>query len=167
MGGPALIEGGGLGVFRPEEVGPMEIQVPNGVVDLPVRDEAEAVAVAKKYLSYFQGTLPSWKCADQRLLRRAVPENRLQVYKMRDVIHTLAVSIRAGRGPLLDLVDSRIKWKNPSASCGTRSCMLWCRTVGWAGGSAGGALGSACGTARASHPPGHALGPRGGTAPAG
>ena len=90
MGGPALIEGGGLGVFRPEEVGPMEIQVPNGVVDLPVRDEAEAVAVAKKYLSYFQGTLPSWKCADQRLLRRAVPENRLRVYKMRDVIHTLA-----------------------------------------------------------------------------
>ena len=90
MGGPALIEGGGLGVFRPEEVGPMEIQVPNGVVDLPVRDEAEAVVVAKKYLSYFQGSLPSWKCADQRLLRRAVPENRLRVYKMRDVIHTLA-----------------------------------------------------------------------------
>lgn len=90
MGGPALIEGGGLGVFRPEEVGPMDIQVPNGVVDLPVKDEAEAVAVAKKYLSYFQGSLPSWKCADQRLLRRTVPENRLRVYKMRDVISTLA-----------------------------------------------------------------------------
>ena len=90
MGGPALIEGGGLGVFRPEEVGPMEIQVPNGVVDLPVKDEAEAVAVAKQYLSYFQGSLPTWKCADQRLLRRAVPENRLRVYKMRDVIYTLA-----------------------------------------------------------------------------
>ena len=90
MGGPALIEGGGLGVFRPEEVGPMEIQVPNGVVDLPVKDEAEAVAVAKKYLSYFQGSLPSWKCADQRLLRRAVPENRVRVYKMRNVINTLA-----------------------------------------------------------------------------
>ena len=90
MGGPALIEGGGLGVFRPEEVGPMEIQVPNGVVDLPVKDEAEAVAVAKKYLSYFQGSLPSWKCADQRLLRRAVPENRVRVYKMHDVVNTLA-----------------------------------------------------------------------------
>jgi acetyl-CoA carboxylase carboxyltransferase component len=58
MGGPAMIEGGGLGVFRPEEVGPIDVQVPNGVVDLPVEDEAEAVAVAKRYLAYFQGALP-------------------------------------------------------------------------------------------------------------
>ena len=57
MGGPAMIEGGGLGVFRPEEVGPMSVQVPNGVVDIAVTDEAEAVAVAKKYLSYFQGAV--------------------------------------------------------------------------------------------------------------
>ena len=90
MGGPALIEGGGLGVFRPEEVGPMEIQVPNGVVDLAVKDEAEAVAVARKYLSYFQGPLASWECADQRLLRRAVPENRLRVYDIRELIGILA-----------------------------------------------------------------------------
>ena len=55
MGGPAMIEGGGLGVFRPEEVGPMSVQVPNGVVDIAVADEAEAVAVAKQYLAYFQG----------------------------------------------------------------------------------------------------------------
>ena len=55
MGGPAMIEGGGLGVFRPDEVGPMSDQVPNGVVDIPVADEAEAVAVARQYLSYFQG----------------------------------------------------------------------------------------------------------------
>ncbi len=55
MGGPAMIEGGGLGIFRPEEVGPMEVQVRNGVVDIPVADEAEAVRVAKKYISYFQG----------------------------------------------------------------------------------------------------------------
>ena len=55
MGGPALIEGGGLGVFRPEEVGPMDIQVPNGVVDIAVQDEVEAVAAAQQYLSYFQG----------------------------------------------------------------------------------------------------------------
>ncbi len=90
MGGPALIEGGGLGVFRPEEVGPMEVQVPNGVVDLAVPDEAAAVAVAKQYLSYFQGFSPRWQCADQRLLRRAVPENRLRVYDVRQVIKTLA-----------------------------------------------------------------------------
>ena len=90
MGGPAMIEGGGLGVFRPEEVGPMEEQVPNGVVDIPVKDEAEAVQVAKRYLSYFQGPIAEWDCADQRLLRYIVPENRLRVYEIRDVIEILA-----------------------------------------------------------------------------
>ncbi len=54
MGGPAMIEGGGLGVYRPEEVGPIEDQIANGVVDIAVEDEAEAVAVAKQYLSYFR-----------------------------------------------------------------------------------------------------------------
>jgi acetyl/propionyl-CoA carboxylase alpha subunit/acetyl-CoA carboxylase carboxyltransferase component len=90
MGGPAMIEGGGLGVFRPEEVGPMSVQVPNGVVDVAVADEADAVAVAKRYLSYFQGPVTGWACADQRLLRRAIPENRLRSYDIRSVITTLA-----------------------------------------------------------------------------
>jgi acetyl/propionyl-CoA carboxylase alpha subunit/acetyl-CoA carboxylase carboxyltransferase component len=92
MGGPAMIEGGGLGVFRPEEVGPMDVQVPNGVVDIPVEDEAGAVQVAKKYLSYFQGPLAQWECADQRLLRTVIPENRLRIYDTRAVIETLADS---------------------------------------------------------------------------
>ena len=90
MGGPAMIEGGGLGIYSPEEVGPMSFQVPNGVVDILVEDEAEAVAVAKKYLSYFQGSVDSWESPDQRLLRHAVPENRLRLYDMRDVISTIA-----------------------------------------------------------------------------
>jgi acetyl-CoA carboxylase carboxyltransferase component len=90
MGGPAMIEGGGLGVFTPEEVGPMNVQVPNGVVDILVKDEAEAVRVAKKYLSYFQGPIDQWEAADQRLLRRIVPENRLRVYDIRSVIETMA-----------------------------------------------------------------------------
>jgi acetyl-CoA carboxylase carboxyltransferase component len=85
-----MIEGGGLGVFRPEEVGPMSVQVPNGVVDLPVADEAEAVAVARRYLSYFQGALPDWECADQRELRWVVPENRLRAYDVRRAIDLLA-----------------------------------------------------------------------------
>jgi acetyl/propionyl-CoA carboxylase alpha subunit/acetyl-CoA carboxylase carboxyltransferase component len=89
MGGPAMIEGGNLGVFAPEEVGPMGVQVPNGTVDIAVEDEADAVAAAKKYLSYFQGALPEWRCADQRLLRRAIPENRLRVYDVRTVIDTM------------------------------------------------------------------------------
>jgi acetyl/propionyl-CoA carboxylase alpha subunit len=90
MGGPAMIEGGGLGIFRPEEVGPMDVQVPNGVVDIPVADEGEAVRVAKRYLSYFQGAVSDWKCADQRLLRGLIPENRLRIYDVRAVIETLA-----------------------------------------------------------------------------
>src|SRR5213594_3014598 len=90
MGGPAMIEGGGLGVFHPDEVGPMHVQVPSGVVDVAVADEAEAVRAAKQYLGYFQGPLGAWECADQRLLRGIVPENRLRVYDVRAVIRTLA-----------------------------------------------------------------------------
>jgi len=90
MGGPAMIEGGGLGVFHPDEVGPMHVQVPNGVVDLPVADEAEAVRVAEQYLGYFQGPVTAWECADQRGLRGIVPENRLRLYDVRTVIRTLA-----------------------------------------------------------------------------
>jgi acetyl-CoA carboxylase carboxyltransferase component len=90
MGGPAMIEGGGLGVVAPDEVGPMDVMVPNGVVDIAVADEAEAVAAAKRYLAYFQGTLPTWECADQRQLRELVPEDRLRVYDVRRVIDTLA-----------------------------------------------------------------------------
>jgi acetyl/propionyl-CoA carboxylase alpha subunit/acetyl-CoA carboxylase carboxyltransferase component len=90
MGGPAMIEGGGLGIYTPEEVGPMSFQVPNGVVDILVKDEAEAVATAKKYLSYFQGAVKAWEAPDQRLLRHVIPENRLRLYDMREIIHTLA-----------------------------------------------------------------------------
>ena len=90
IGGPAMIEGGGLGVFLPEEVGPMEVQVPNGVVDIAVKDEAEAVAKAKQYLSYFQGALDSWEAPDARELRFIVPENRLRYYDMREVINGIA-----------------------------------------------------------------------------
>jgi acetyl/propionyl-CoA carboxylase alpha subunit len=90
MGGPAMIEGGGLGVFRPEDVGPMDVQVPNGVVDVAVADEAEAVRVAKQYLGYFQGRLATWDEHDQRELRHLVPENRLRVYDVHRVIEVLA-----------------------------------------------------------------------------
>ena len=90
VGGPAMIEGGGLGVFTPDEVGPMDVQVPNGVVDIAVKDEEEAVEVAKKYLSYFQGSIENWKEPDSRKLRFAVPENRLRYYDMRDIIEGIA-----------------------------------------------------------------------------
>jgi acetyl-CoA carboxylase carboxyltransferase component len=90
MGGPVMIEGGGMGTFRPEEVGPIDVQTKNGVVDFAVADDAEAVAVAKKYLSYFQGATTNWEAPDQTKLRKLIPENRRRVYDMRLVIKNLA-----------------------------------------------------------------------------
>jgi acetyl/propionyl-CoA carboxylase alpha subunit/acetyl-CoA carboxylase carboxyltransferase component len=89
MGGPAMIEGGGLGVFTPEQIGPMEVQTANGVVDILADDEADATRIAKRTLGYFQGATRDWTAADQRALRRAVPENRLRVYDVRTVIEGL------------------------------------------------------------------------------
>ncbi|MEC9431581.1 MAG: carboxyl transferase domain-containing protein [Pseudomonadota bacterium] len=98
MAGPAMIEGGGLGVFSPEEVGPIDLQSKNGVVDLRVKDEAEAAEAARRYLSYFQGDLETFEHADQRLLREAIPENRLRVHDIRGLIETLC-----DKGSVLEL----------------------------------------------------------------
>jgi acetyl/propionyl-CoA carboxylase alpha subunit/acetyl-CoA carboxylase carboxyltransferase component len=98
MAGPAMIEGGGLGSYTPEQVGPTSVQGPNGVIDIVVADEAEATRVAKQYLAYFQGNIKTWDTADQRELRHLIPENRLRVYDIRQVIETLADS-----GSMLEL----------------------------------------------------------------
>jgi acetyl-CoA carboxylase carboxyltransferase component len=90
MGGPAMIEGGGLGAYPPGAIGPMEVQVPNGVVDVAVSDEAAGVAAARRYLSYFRGAEPEWDEMDQVRLRHLVPEDRLRTYDVRQVVSTLA-----------------------------------------------------------------------------
>jgi acetyl-CoA carboxylase carboxyltransferase component len=90
MGGPVMIEGGGLGVFKPEDVGPMDIQTQNGVVDIEVADDVEAIATAKKYLSYFQGATSSWKAGDPLKLRTLIPESRRRAYNVRNVIKAVA-----------------------------------------------------------------------------
>ena len=132
MGGPAMIEGGGLGTVAPGEVGPMSVQVPNGVVDLLVPDEAAAVAAARRYLSYF-GAVPASPVpaspvpaspgpagsgggaphADQRVLRHLVPENRVRGYDVRPVIETLCdtgsvLELRAGFGTAVLTALARI-----------------------------------------------------------
>lgn len=89
MSGPAMIEGGGLGSFHPNEIGPPSFQEPNGVIDILVEDEKEAVEVAKQYLSYFQGTIEYTEHKDQELLRHIIPEERKRVYDMRKLIATL------------------------------------------------------------------------------
>jgi acetyl-CoA carboxylase carboxyltransferase component len=90
MGGPAMIEGGGLGVVAPQDVGPMSVQVPNGVVDVPVPDEAAAVAAARQYLSYFGPPTPGpVEHADQRVLRHLIGENRVRSYDVRPIVEVL------------------------------------------------------------------------------
>lgn len=103
MGGPAMIEGGGLGVVAPTDVGPSDIQSANGVIDLLAEDEAEAVAMSKKLLGYFQGRIAGHDCADQRKLRHIIPEDRKRAYDMREAIKLIAdtdtlLEIRSGYG---------------------------------------------------------------------
>ncbi|WP_346619197.1 carboxyl transferase domain-containing protein [Blastococcus montanus] len=100
MGGPAMIEGGGLGVVDPDDIGPIDVQHANGVVDVRVADDAAAVAAARQYLSYFQGPVADWTAPDQRVLRHLVPENRKRAYDMRAVLHALA-----DEGSVLELRD--------------------------------------------------------------
>ena len=90
MGGPAMIEGGGLGRVEPAEIGPLRMQAANGVVDVAVADEAEAVAVAKRLVSYFQGPIAAGEEPDQKRLRDVVPERRRRAYDVGPVIETLA-----------------------------------------------------------------------------
>jgi len=98
MGGPAMVEGGGLGVFKPEQIGPVEVQHGNGVIDVLVEDETAAVQAAKHYLSFFQGRVAQFSAPPQEALRDVVPENRLRVYDTR-----LALQGIADTGSLLEL----------------------------------------------------------------
>jgi acetyl-CoA carboxylase carboxyltransferase component len=107
MGGPAMIESGGLGTYEASAVGPIEVQSANGVVDLRVGDDAAAVKAAKRYLSYFRGFRGNQGAAaaagerDQRLLRHLVPTNRKRIYDVRTVIDALlddVLELRRGFG---------------------------------------------------------------------
>lgn len=103
MGGPAMVEGGGLGVFQPESIGPSEVQHANGVIDILVDDEAQAVAAARHYLSFFSGPAVEFTAPSVDVLRDVVPENRLRVYDTRRAMEGIAdvgslLILRAGFG---------------------------------------------------------------------
>ena len=103
MGGPAMVEGGGLGVFKPEAIGPASVQHANGVIDILVQDEAQAVAVARRYLSFFQDTPVEFTAPPAHALRDVVPENRLRVYDSCKALEGIAdvgslLILRAGFG---------------------------------------------------------------------
>jgi acetyl-CoA carboxylase carboxyltransferase component len=114
MGGPAMIEGGGLGVVAADEIGPTEVQWANGVVDLVAADDADAVALARRYLGYFRGPVTDWEVGDQRTLRHAVPEHRKTVYDVRAVLDGLAdrgsvLELRGGWGPGMVTALARVE----------------------------------------------------------
>ena len=89
MGGPAMIAGGGMGDFGPDEVGPADMQTANGVVDVLVEDEAEAVAVTKKLLGYFGGPGEAGEAPGQEGLRDVVPERQRRAFDPLPIVETL------------------------------------------------------------------------------
>ena len=90
MNGPAMTEAMGMGAYAAQEIGSMSFQVPNGNVDILVKDDAAAIVAVKQYLSYFQGPVDHFEAPDQRRMRHIIPENRVRTYDMREIINTLA-----------------------------------------------------------------------------
>jgi acetyl-CoA carboxylase carboxyltransferase component len=114
MGGPAMVEGGGLGVFKPEQIGPSGVQHANGVIDVLVDDEAQAVAAARQYVAFFQGTQSDWQAPPAEALRQVVPENRLRVYDTRAAMQGIAdvgsvLMLRTGFGAGIHTALCRIE----------------------------------------------------------
>jgi acetyl-CoA carboxylase carboxyltransferase component len=113
MGGPAMVEGGGLGVFKPEQIGPSDVQHGNGVIDILVDNEAQAVIAARHYLSCFQGAQTEWQAPPAEVLRHVVPENRVRVYDTRTAMQGISdegslLHLRTGFGVGIHTALARI-----------------------------------------------------------
>jgi len=114
MGGPAMVEGGGLGRFKAEDIGPSDVQQTNGVIDVLVDDEAQAVAAARHYLTFFSGRQDAWTAPDALALRDVVPENRLRVYDSTAAMQGLVdqgslLALRTGFGTGIHTALARIE----------------------------------------------------------
>ncbi len=104
LGGPAMIEGGGLGRVEADAVGPVDDLAHAGVVDVRVPDEAAAVAVARQYLAMVAAA-PAGRAAnrqgsdvndfsslseiDPTPLRHAVPQRRQTVFDPHPIVCTV------------------------------------------------------------------------------
>jgi acetyl-CoA carboxylase carboxyltransferase component len=91
MGGPAMIEGGGLGRVDADAVGPVDVLAAAGAIDLRVADDLAAVDAARQLLGFFQGPLPASAPAggDPLWLREALPERRNALFDVRRIIDTV------------------------------------------------------------------------------
>ncbi|MEM7524155.1 MAG: carboxyl transferase domain-containing protein [Pseudomonadota bacterium] len=112
MGGPAMIEGGGLGRVAPEDIGPSDTQTKTGVIDLVTADEAEAVAAARTLLQ-LHADAPAAP-GDPDMLRAVVPTDRQMAYDMRAAVTALAdngafLELRRGFGAGLICGFARIE----------------------------------------------------------
>jgi len=126
MAGPAMIEGGGIGTFKPTEIGPIAVQEKNGVVDIVSENEADATAIAKKLLGYFQGPLEKWSCSDQTVLRDAVSENRRRTYPVHRIIEVLSdedsfIELRSGYG--LGIITGLLRLEGQPIGLIANNCM--------------------------------------------
>jgi methylmalonyl-CoA carboxyltransferase 12S subunit len=90
VAGPAMVSGAGLGDYPPEQIGPATVMTANGVIDVLVDDEAEAVRVAMQLTGLFAGAVPGGVAADQSLLGDMLPEREREAYDVRPIITTLA-----------------------------------------------------------------------------
>ena len=116
MGGPAMIEGGGLGRVDADAVGPVDVQFANGVIDVRVDDEAAAVRAARQWLALATHTrddTPAAPGGDLAMLRQAVPENRHAIYDPRTILQAVAdagslLELRRGFGTGLVTAVARI-----------------------------------------------------------
>ena len=114
MGGPAMVEGGGLGAFTPEQIGPSGVQHANGLIDILVDDEVQAVAAARHYLSFFQTGVAAFRAPPPAALAEVVPHNRVRVYDTRLALQGIAdegslLYLRSGFGVGIHTALARIE----------------------------------------------------------
>jgi acetyl-CoA carboxylase carboxyltransferase component len=120
MGGPAMIEGGGLGRVDPDDVGPSAVQAENGVIDVLVDDEPAAVEVAAGLLELLTHEVTAsrngtaGRAASSDALRSVIPERRRRAYDVNRVVDLLCdddsvVTLRPGFAPEMVTSLARIE----------------------------------------------------------
>jgi acetyl-CoA carboxylase carboxyltransferase component len=115
LGGPAMIEGGGLGRVAPQDVGPVPVLAAAGAVDRVVADEATAVDLARTLLGLLAGTRTDGAPGggDAAALRTMIPERRNAAYDIHAVLRTVfdagsLVELRAADGRALVTALARL-----------------------------------------------------------
>lgn len=86
MAGPALVQQALGYTPTPEEIGPIDVHVRAGTVDILCKDDTAAAKTARQVLGYFQGSAEPGKAPDVIKLRDIVPADPMQGYNVRRVL---------------------------------------------------------------------------------